>query len=101
MLSSVLGNSLETLNLRSNGCSIPCERCGRPATDQHHALLRRSKRHPERDHPYNLEWLCRECHEHAGGYEARSVFFWRQYQRYGVAFLDWWDGVSIPAKERF
>lgn len=81
--------------------TVACERCGRPATDRHHALVRRSKRHPEYDHPYNLEMLCRECHMHAGGYEARSAFFWRQYKKYGDSFLDWWDGITIPAKEKF
>jgi hypothetical protein len=37
----------------------------------------------------------------AGGYEARGAFFWRQYKKYGDSFLDWWDGISVPAKEKF
>ena len=84
-----------------NMAQIACERCGRPATDRHHALVRRSKRHPEYDHPYNLEMLCRECHMHAGGYEARGAFFWRQFQKFGDSFLDWWDRLELPAKEKF
>jgi hypothetical protein len=79
----------------------PCERCGRPATQWHHCLVRRNKRHPEYNAIYNLEHLCVSCHEHKGGYEERRAFYNRQANRYGVSFVEWWDSLDIPGKERY
>jgi len=79
----------------------PCERCGSPAVHWHHALHGRRAGHPEWDTIYNLEHLCKVCHDNKGGYEERQAFFTRQANRYGDDFLDWWDGVRVPGKENY
>ena len=79
----------------------PCERCGRPATEWHHALHKRVKGHPEWDVIYNLEHLCKVCHENKGGYEERQQFYTRQANRYGISFIEWWDSLDISGKERY
>lgn len=78
-----------------------CEMCGRPATDRHHCLYHRRKGDTWRNHPYNIEWLCRECHEHANSYEHRCDFWRRQVKRYGQAFLDWHNSVPVKVRSKF
>jgi hypothetical protein len=77
--------------------------CGRPATDKHHCLVGRSKKHPELDNEFNLELLCRECHMsgEASCYEHRRQFYNKQLGEHGQEFLDWWDRLPLKAKPHY
>ena len=80
----------------------PCNICGRLSVDPHHCLVGKKKGQPWRDHWYNIEWLCRDCHrEYANAYEHRRWFFEQRVRMYGQAFLDWWDSLPMKVKPRY
>lgn len=81
---------------------MPCNICGLPATDKHHCLIGRSKRCKELDNSFNLEPLCRDCHTNkANSYEHRREFYRQQKERYGEAFMNWWNSLPLKAKPKY
>lgn len=83
-----------------------CEVCGRRASQWHHALFPDKKGEGWRTTIYNLCHVCDECHGTNGGttcrvkgWEWKQEFFWKQYGRYGLAFLVWIANVPLKVNE--
>lgn len=78
-----------------------CEECRfRPATEMHHAILRRSIKHPEYDCPENLELVCHECHS-SGRLDTfdHSVKFWRRQKERGYDMDGWIKSLNLKTRE--
>jgi hypothetical protein len=78
-----------------------CESCGvRIATELHHCIIRRSKRHPEFDCEQNLELLCKFCHSSPGiDSYSHSCDFWRKQVHRGYDMQAWIDSLGLKSKE--
>ena len=82
-----------------------CEYCHRsfsinnPA-ERHHAIVRRSKRHPEYDASVNIELVCHDCHQsgEVDSYEHRQEFAMRQINR-GLDVVSWYQSLDLKAPE--
>ncbi len=85
------------INLRGNFC----ENCGcRPASELHHAIIRRSKKHPEYDAPENLELVCRHCHA-SGDLDSysHSCVFWKRQVSRGYDMEKWIQSLGLKTRE--
>jgi hypothetical protein len=73
------------------------------ATELHHVLIHRMRSKPELNHPYNLEPLCKSCHQNGkvNSYEHRREFYQQQVKKYGQDFIDWWNGLNLKVKPKF
>ena len=80
-----------------------CEICKtRMATEWHHCIHGRMKGVPELDMIYNLQHVCKPCHDGtANSYENRRKFFMEQFYRYGVEFTDWYESLPLVAVKEF
>ena len=84
-----------------------CENCGRPFTyfnwaERHHAIIRRSKKHPEYDSEENISLICSNCHKLAeiDSYEYSRKFWKKQISR-GYDMKKWLDSLNLKAKENY
>jgi len=82
-----------------------CEVChSRLATDVHHCLYHRDRRHKELDCAENCELVCRTCHQdgRVNSYQHRVEFYISQCCRYGSRWMEEWnDGLPLKNKARF
>jgi hypothetical protein len=85
---------------------VTCERCHVfYAVEGHHCLIHRRNGVSELDLPYNICWLCHECHSGDGvvnSFEFRLWFWKLQVQRYGYREMkNWLDNLPLKIKPNF
>jgi hypothetical protein len=82
-----------------------CFRCGRYATQRHHAIYTRDKRYAKwLDMPENLVWLCHDCNVNQKGYVEcwefrKSVWDYKVSQGYDMQA--WHESIPMKIKDRF
>lgn len=82
---------------------IYCENCGlRVATELHHAIIRRSRKHKEYDCEENLELACQQCHS-SGELDTydHSCQFWKRQISRGYDMASWHKGLNLKTKEYY
>lgn len=91
--------------MKARGITV-CECCGlRPAEEAHHCLYRRDNRDKKAgkvlNEDYNLQLVCKTCHEvKAKSFRNKQAFWYAQCQRYGRAvMLDWHERLPYKVKE--
>jgi hypothetical protein len=80
-----------------------CEICDiAPAVELHHCLWHRMRGRDELDSIFNLQFLCRECHIYANGFENRRRFWREQCKRYTrEVMVNWYESLDLKIKENF
>ena len=82
-----------------------CEFCTfAPALEGHHMLIHRMKGIWQLDLPYNICWVCHNCHENGAvnAWEARQWFWNIQVGRYGYNTMNrWLEGLPLKIKPIF
>jgi len=104
-------------NVGPHAGAVPCDLCGKPATDLHHLIVRRGEVAKANvdlqlyiEHPINLVFLCVNCHTgKSDSAEAhRDELIRVQYERFGYdVVLEWVAGfeaisrlkVAMPEEE--
>lgn len=67
----------------------------------HHCLIRRSRKHKEYDHEYNLQLLCPYCHSGKGNSRANKVNHYKRVcEVYGREKVEAWiDSLDLRTRE--
>jgi len=80
-------------------CEICLNRHGKP--ELHHALIHRSKKHPEYDHEINMQVTCKPCHElYANSYENQKAHYARVCAYYGKSVVeDWVNSLGLRSRQ--
>ena len=81
-----------------------CEVCGRaPATDAHHAIVKRDKNNKKVDNIINVQMVCHKCHMEgkADGYKNMTKAVDKAVERYGrEAVIEWLKSLNKEVGEQ-
>jgi hypothetical protein len=86
-------------------CTVNGRKCLGRASQRHHGLIGRDRRHPFLNVYINYQATCENCHTGTGeadSTENRASFYRMQCEKFGQDVVDGWiDGLPLKVKPTF